>query len=123
MIMQVDRGDDIQQINTDLLVNKLSAEDFKEIVDKVQNNEPLNSQQNELLIQANVLTPVKEIDLSMPDINIPVKAPVQEEEIRSPEIFPEQTIVEIIPTPIIKKVKIGILDKVTNYIYSIIFKK
>ena len=150
MIARIQDGDNaVYQVNTDLLVNKVAAEDYKQILSAVQNDVPLSKPQKELLVQANVLTPVREVDLSMPDINLPGKAVVQDEEVPSPSILQPKIIVEsapgFVPSPqkvlyadareqpsagvqskgeIVTKAvkKVGMLDKLTNYIYSIFFK-
>jgi len=117
--MRLDVGDGVYQINTDLLVNKVAAEDFREIVQAVQAGQPLTPEQENVLVQTNVLTPVKQIDLSMPDINIKTKAVVE------PESVVDQVVIAS-TKPVIKTTKIkkiGLFDTITNYIYSFIFAK
>jgi hypothetical protein len=118
MIAQIQDGnEDIQQINTDLLANKVNAEDFKEITDTIQSGATLTPEQHNTLVQSNVLTPVAQVDLSMPDINIKEKAVVEPEPVTDVVVMPTKAVIP----PKIKK--FGIFDTITNYIYKIFFTK
>ena len=130
----MDDGTTVSQLNTDLLVNKLPAEDYKAIVDTVQSGGQLTAAQSAALVQANVLTPVKEVDLSLPDINIPTKAIVEPEPVVNNTATPAQNVAEAsavvaagtTPVPVATMTKIkkfGLFDTITSYIYSFLFAK